>query len=74
MSENARDAVLRYTFLDFLPGGPLLQQRAVAALFEAAKLQQPPLWLDMLNSAVSVIILAGFFLLGLGLRNRFRIR
>ena len=68
------ETVLRYTFLDFLPGGPLLQQRAVAGLFEATELHPPPLWLDMVNSFASVAILAGFFLLGLGLRNRFRIR
>ncbi len=80
LDESAREAVLRYTFLDFLPGGPLLQQRAVAGLFEATDpcpphlFCPPPLWLDIVNSFASVVILAGFFLLGLGLRNRFRIR
>ena len=73
LNEGARETVLRYTFLDFLPGGPLLQQRAVTSLFKP-ELQPPPLWLDMVNSFASVVILAGFFLLGLGLRNRFRIR
>ena len=68
------ETILRYTFLNLLPGGPLLQQRAVAGLFEVAELQPPPLWLDMVNSFASIAILAGFFLLGLGLRNRFRIR
>ena len=68
------ETVLRYTFLDFLPGGPLLQQRAVNALFKEAELCPPHILLDIWNSGISVIILAGFFLLGLGLRNRFRIR
>ena len=74
LDESAREAVLRYTFLDFLPGGPLLQQRAVNALFKEAELCPPHILLDMVNSFASVVILAGFFLLGLGLRNRFRIR
>ena len=68
------EAVLRYTALDFLPGGPLLQQRAVNALFKEAELCPPHILLDIVNSFASVVILAGFFLLGLGLRNRFRIR
>ena len=68
------ETVLRYTFLDFLPGGPLLQQRAVNALFKEAELCPPHILLDIVNSFASVVILAGFFLLGLGLRNRFRIR
>ena len=68
------ETVLRYTFLDFLPGGPLLQQRAVNALFKEAELCPPHILLDMVNSFASIAILAGFFLLGLGLRNRFRIR
>ena len=73
--EGARETVLRYTLLDFLPGGPLLQQRAVIALFnEVPQLPQPHILLDMVNSFASIAILAGFFLLGLGLRNRFRIR
>ena len=72
---DALEKITRYTFLDFLPGGPLLQQRAVIALFnEVPQLPQPHILLDMVNSFASVVILAGFFLLGLGLRNRFRIR
>ena len=72
---DALEKITRYTFLDFLPGGPLLQQRAVIALFnEVPQLPQPHILLDIVNSFASVVILAGFFLLGLGLRNRFRIR
>ena len=66
--------IARYTSINFMLGGPLLQQRAVRDLFQDTDYALPPFWLDAINSFASILILICIFLIGLALRNRFRIR
>ena len=67
----------RYAFLKQLPfvaafrGGPNRIGELETALFGT---NFPPGWVDALNSVQAIVALALFFLMGLGIRHKFRLR
>ncbi|MDD9852449.1 MAG: pentapeptide repeat-containing protein [Deltaproteobacteria bacterium] len=68
---------LRYSFLKQFPfaaafrGGPNRVSELEKKLFET---NLPPGWVDLLNSAQSITALVLIFLMGLGIRHKFRLR
>lgn len=68
---------LRYAFLKQFPfsaafrGGPNRVSELEKALFEA---NLPPWWVDALNALQSLTAFALIFLMGLGIRHKFRLR
>ncbi len=66
------EIIFRYTLINFSLGGPILQNHTVNNLLNG--LHEPLILLDAINSFASILILICIFLVGLALRNRFRIR